>query len=317
MLTVILGLSGALVYGVADFLGGFASRRARALTVTAVAATVGLVPLVAVIPLFGAHFGSRALLWGAVAGASGSVGIILLYSALAIGPMSVLSPITSVFAALLPVAVAVIGGAHLPPLAIGAIVVAFTAIILVASVKDTSGARLTLRGLLLAAVAGCGFGGIVLAYDAAGSQGGIAPLIVARVLQAVVMWIALALLAARAARRGALDADSAATGVRGDSGLRTGAGVGARVAAEIAPLRGVALVVILCGVFDAGANAFIQAALHSGTSATTLPTVSVLNALYPIGTVVLAAIVLRERLTVVQIVGLVLAFAASVTLALT
>ncbi|MCY1694208.1 hypothetical protein OVA28_07290 [Curtobacterium sp. SL109] len=44
--------------------------------------------------------------------------------------------------------------------------------------------------------------------------------------------------------------------------------------------------------------------------------ISVLNALYPIGTVVLAGIVLRERLAVLQAVGIGLALTASVTLAL-
>lgn len=298
MLTVVLGLSAALVYGVADFLGGLGSRRARPLVVTAVAAVVGIVPLVAVIPLLGAHFTGSAIVWGLVAGVSGSVGVLLLYSALAIGPMSVLSPLTSVFSALLPVIVAVASGARLSGIAVAAIVVAFVAIVLVASVRDTSGARLTVRGLVSAMIAGCGFGGIVLAYDAAGPHDGVAPLVVARVLQAVVMGLGVVVVAARGGQDPALPAT-----------------VPGRIRADLRPLRAIALVVIVCGICDAGANALIQAALHAGSGPSTLPTVSVLNALYPIGTVVLAAVVLRERLTALQLTGLALAFAASVTLA--
>jgi uncharacterized membrane protein len=73
----------------------------------------------------------------------------------------------------------------------------------------------------------------------------------------------------------------------------------------------------ICGTLDASANVLIQAALHSGATADVLPVVSVLNALYPIGTVILAAVVLRERLTLLQIVGLALALAASAVLATT
>ncbi|MEK6312604.1 MAG: EamA family transporter, partial [Curtobacterium sp.] len=74
--------------------------------------------------------------------------------------------------------------------------------------------------------------------------------------------------------------------------------------------------VVACGVLDALANVFIQAGLHASDDPLTLPVMSVLNALYPIGTVVLAGVVLRERLTTLQLVGIVLAFTASVGLAL-
>ncbi len=80
--------------------------------------------------------------------------------------------------------------------------------------------------------------------------------------------------------------------------------------------RRTAVAVVACGLLDALANACIQAALHVGTDDATLPVVSVLNALYPVGTVVLAGVVLRERLTGVQWTGIALAFAASVGLAL-
>jgi drug/metabolite transporter (DMT)-like permease len=294
LITVILGLSAALTYGVADFLGGLASRRARPLVVTTGAAVVGIAPLLVAVPILGATFTPGALVWGAVAGCSGAVGVLLLYTALAIGPMSILSPITSVFTALLPVIVALASGTRLPVIAVVAIGAAFVAIVLVASVRDTSGARVTVRGLVSAAIAGCGFGGIVLAYQGAGAHMGTAPLIVARVVQALVMGAGLVIVGRRT----------------------SGSAWRPSLIRDLRPLRRAWIIVVVCGVFDASANVFIQLALHVDATATSLPTVSVLNALYPIGTVALAAIVLRERLTPLQVGGLVLAFVSSAVLAL-
>ncbi|MFJ3380132.1 hypothetical protein ACIPJ2_06960 [Curtobacterium sp. NPDC090217] len=329
MLTVMLGLSGALVYGFADFLGGLASRRVRPVTVAAIAAAVGIAPLLVGLVVVGARFSWQATLWGAVGGVSGGVGVLLLYAALAIGPMSVLSPLTAVFSAVVPVVVALIRGTVLSPVAIGALVVAVVAVVLVASVRDTGGARLTARGVLAAAVAGCGFGGIVLAFNETPGDSGVAPLLVARVLQALLLGAA-AVLSAGAARparpAGAARSARAARAARSARPARSGGSV---VVASSAAADGVAgstarggsvrrlaLVIVACGVFDAMANVFIQAGLHSSTDPATLPVISVLNALYPIGTVVLAGLVLRERLTVLQGLGIGLALAASVALAL-
>ncbi|WFR68202.1 hypothetical protein P9139_07900 [Curtobacterium flaccumfaciens] len=63
MLTVVLGLSGALVYGFADFLGGVASRRLRAVTVAAVAAALGIGPLLLGLVVVGGTFTGAAVLW--------------------------------------------------------------------------------------------------------------------------------------------------------------------------------------------------------------------------------------------------------------
>lgn len=306
MLTVLFGLSGAVVYGFADFLGGLASRRLRPVTVAAVAAAVGIVPLLVGLAVLGGVPSWTGTLWGAVAGVSGGIGVLLLYAALAIGPMSVLSPVTAVFAAVVPVVVALLRGTVLSPLATGALVVAVVAVVLVAVVRDASGARLTARGVAAAAVAGCGFGGIVLAYDMTPADSGIAPLVVARVLQAVLLGAAALVVVLRTG-----GPVSAPTSARPDGAAAAPAGRSGRA-------RSLQLLVTVaaCGVLDAMANVCIQAALHSGDDPATLPVVSVLNALYPIGTVVLAGIVLRERLTGQQWTGIVLAFVASVTLAL-
>jgi len=332
VITVVLGLAGALVYGFADFLGGLASRRVRPVTVAALGAAIGIVPLLVGLLVLGGAFTWTGSLWGAVAGLSGGVGVLLLYAALAIGPMSVLSPLTAVFAAVVPVLVALVRGTVLSPVAVVALVVAVVAVVLVAAVRDTSGARLTARGVVAAGVAGCGFGGIVLAYDMTPPGAGIAPLVVARVLQAVLLGAAAVVVAVRAAhvrgasvRPGSVRPGSVGPGSVGPGSVRPG-GAGDPAASAgvpgsaVPPVRWwrsrLLVVVIACGVFDALANVFIQAALHSSDDPVTLPVVSVLNALYPIGTVVLAGVVLRERLTPPQWTGIALALAASVALAL-
>jgi uncharacterized membrane protein len=296
VLTVVLGLCGAISYGFADFLGGLAARRRPAVVVAAMTASIGIVPLAIGCLVLGGSFTWPGTLWGAVAGASGAIAVLLLYQALAVGPMSVLSPVTAVFSAVLPVVVGAIRGAALSPLAIVALVVAIAAVVMVAAVRDDSGARLTARGLATAVVAGCGFGGIILAYDETTPAEGVAPLLVARVLQAVLLGTAALVAVARLRRRAPARMVERTVDRTGRSRF--------------------VWIVVACGVCDSGANVLIQAALHSSTDPATLPVVSVLNALYPIGTIVLAAIVLRERLTRLQTVGIGLAVAASVGLSL-
>ncbi|QSB24245.1 hypothetical protein [Curtobacterium sp. 24E2] len=60
MLTVLFGLTGAVVYGFADFLGGLASRRIRPVAVTAVAAAIGIVPLLVGLAVLGGRRRGRA-----------------------------------------------------------------------------------------------------------------------------------------------------------------------------------------------------------------------------------------------------------------
>jgi drug/metabolite transporter (DMT)-like permease len=303
VVTVVLGLCGAVTYGFADFLGGLASRRLRPVTVTAIAAAVGILPLLVGLLLVRSAFSPAAVTWGLLGGASGAIGVLLLYAALAVGPMSVLSPLTAVFSAIVPVAVGVFRGIPLSVVGWIAVVVAVVAVVLVAAVRDDSGARITARGIGSAVLAGSAFGGLVLAFNETPADSGVAPLLVARLLQTVLMGAA-ALVTARlvATRRSGGSADPGTSADAPES--------------AVPPLRRVGWIVLACGVCDAGANVFIQAGLHSSTDPSVLPVMSVLNALYPIGTIVLAGVVLRERLTPVQLLGIVLAFAASIGLAL-
>src|SRR5215472_14503780 len=111
-MVIMFALAAAVLYGSADFLGGAASRRSRALSVASVSVPVGaLVMLVA------------ALAAGGPAPTAG------LGWSLAAGPMSVVAPVSALVSTVLPVGVAVATGEHL-----GALVYAGAAVCLVATV---------------------------------------------------------------------------------------------------------------------------------------------------------------------------------------
>src|SRR5690606_14671345 len=121
MLTVLVGLAGALFYGAADFLGGLASRRISSVRVTAIAAVTGLVALLLALPLIGGEWSRDAVLFGALSGATGAGALVLLYACLAIGPMSILSPLTALVSAIVPMTVGLIGGERLSPVGYAAL----------------------------------------------------------------------------------------------------------------------------------------------------------------------------------------------------
>jgi drug/metabolite transporter (DMT)-like permease len=87
-------------------------------------------------------------------------------------------------------------------------------------------------------------------------------------------------------------------------GVQTAQAVGSRVRAW--------WLAVACGFVDAAANGLMLLALRIGD----LSIVSALTALYPAGTILLAAIVLRERVAAVQWMGLALALVAGGMLAL-
>ncbi|MEK7663477.1 MAG: EamA/RhaT family transporter, partial [Actinomycetota bacterium] len=103
MLTVLFGLSGALVFGSGDFLGGMASKRMGAFLATGVAGVVGLFVLFGLNLFVPGEVTPETVFWGLISGVCGSLAILLLYAALAIGPMSILSPLGALISAIFPV----------------------------------------------------------------------------------------------------------------------------------------------------------------------------------------------------------------------
>jgi drug/metabolite transporter (DMT)-like permease len=281
LIAALLGLSGAIVYGAADFFGGLSSRRLGALRAAGIAALSGLVVLLAVFPLFGGRFSPSALVFGALSGVAGAIALSLLYACLALGPMSVLSPITALVSAVVPMTWGLLLGERVGPLGSIGLVVALVAVVLVAFVPERTAVRATPRGILMAVGSGTMIGVFLVLIDATPADSGLIPLLANRAVNGALMFTAVAILALRGPRR-----------------VHDGAGRGLRLA-------------LLCGALDGTANALLLAGVRTGD----LTVVSVLVALYPAGTIVLAALVLRERISRLQGVGLVLALAAAALLA--
>lgn len=278
----LLAIGSAALYGAADFTGGLATRRAGTIPVVVLSQASGLVLLVLLLPLLPDASASRLdLLWGAVAGLTGGIGVALLYRALAVGTMAVVAPTTAVCAVAIPVVVSVLLGERPAPLALAGIVLGIASIVLV-SQQRTAQSRpawvtLSLRqlppGVGMALVSGVAIGFFFLSLAQTRSEAGMWPLLVSRSVS-VLIFGAAALVAGRSIR------------------------MPARVAA----------LTIACGFVDMLANALYLIAAREGP----LSVVVTLSSLYPASTVLLARVVLGERLNVLQISGVACALAAVV-----
>lgn len=296
MLTAVLSLTGAFVFGAADFLGGLAAKRIGAVLATAVASVAGFIGLAAATPLSGGAWTAADLWWGAAAGVAGAVAIGLLYACLAIGPMSILSPLTAVVSAIVPMLWGLATGARLGSLAPWALGLALVAVVLVGFVPERGAVRPSITGIVMGVGSGTAIGAFFILIDRTSDESGLAPLAVNSAVTAAVMFALVGGLAlrARAKRPRRPRADES-----------TDTALAARDRA-----RGIRLAAV-GGLVNAAANALILFGIRAGE----LAIAAVLGAMYPAGTILLAAIVLKERIAPVQWVGLVLALASAAMLA--
>jgi drug/metabolite transporter (DMT)-like permease len=313
MLTAVLGLLGALVYGSADFLGGLASRRISPLRVTAVSASAGLIGLLVALVFSGGRWSASAVGWGALSGVVGAIAIALLYACLAIGPMSILSPLTAVISAVVPMTWGLAGGDTFAPIGYAALGLALVAVVLVGFVPEKGAVRPRARGVLMAIGSGTMIGTFLIIIDQTPDDSGLVPLVLNRGVSATLMFATVGVVALVAKRRVPSQVGApaqvtipAATGGEAQEAERTPA------PRALGGWRPGLPLAIACGLVDAGANVLLLAGIRLGD----LSVMSVLTAMYPAGTILLAALVLRERIAPVQWVGLVLALAAAGMLAI-
>ena len=335
MLPALIALAGALVYGSADFLGGLAARSLRSIVVTALAALAGLVLLVAAYPFVGGAWLPADVGWGVLSGFMGAAAIVLLYACLAIGPMSILSPLTAVVSAIAPIVWGLlVAGETLSWVGYAGLAVALVAVVLVGFIPGARVVRPSVRGLLLAVGAGLAIGAFLIVIDQTSPESGLVPLILNRTVSSVITIAAVGVLAVVAVRSGRRAA-SVFTAAGAQLGATPTGHADLEHAAESpesspvqspapAPaqspavpvlrisLRRAVVLAAACGIVDAIANVLLLFALRNGD----LTIVSALTAMYPAGTILLAAIVLRERIAGIQWLGLALALAAGAMLAL-
>lgn len=275
-MTVLLALGGALAYGLSDFVGGTASRRTSPWSVALVGAGVGgLLVLLAALVL-GGDPRPADLAWAALGGLGNGIGTAFLYRGLGTGRMGVVGPVSAVGAAVLPVVVDVVGGQRLPALVWVGVALALPAIWLVSREPVAAGAarrpaRRAAVGLVDGVVAGAGFGTLFAALAQVPPGAGLLPVAFNQLVAAVlVVAVATTMRVAWVPRHRA-------------------AGLGA-----------------VCGVLGSGATVLFLLASQRGS----LSVAAVLTALYPAFTVLLATLVLRERVHPGQAWGLLLSGAA-------
>jgi len=276
--TVVLGLAAAIAYGLGDFVGAFASRRHSAVTVLLHSYPVGAVLMLVMLPAFPGSVDGRVIGFGIAGGVAGLVGVVIMYGLMVIAPMNVISPVTAVLAAIVPVIFGVLVGERPHLIAWAGIAIGIAAVLLVSrTTEDHPHGKIAMRVLALAFVAGLGFGFYFILLARAGNDSGLWPLVISRLASA-------ALIVPLAQRRHA-----------------------------IAAIRGRMLAItILAGACDALANMFFLLASRHGL----LSLASVLTSLYPAVTVILAVGLLHEHTSKVQRAGLGLAAASIVLITL-
>ncbi len=258
---VLFGLASAASWGAADFNGGLAVRRANPFVVVAASQGIGLGLLLVLALRGGAPVPARpSLLWGGGAGGAGGLGLAGLYRALAVGQMGVAAPVTAVLSAALPVLFAALTAGLPSALQLAGFALALLSVWLLARPAGSQGRP---QGLGLALAAGAGFGGFLILIHQAGATGVLWPLAAARVGSLALM-------------------------------LPLAGTVVQRATGETArfPWRPVAL----SGILDVGGNAFFLLAAQVGR----LDVAAVLSSLYPATTVLLAWLLLKERITRLQ-----------------
>lgn len=272
-MTALLATTAAAVFGCADFLGGVASRKASALSVSALSQMVSLLLLVPALFLFPAEsVTARDVGLGALAGLFGGLGVAALYAGLAAGRMGVVTPITAALAASIPAALDFAMGTSPSVLGVVGLVLAVIAIIVVSTSRHGD-ERTSMRALGLSVLAGTMFALFLIVISFTDPGSGLWPLLGAR-LASVPFLVVLAL-------------------VRG---------AGLTVPRDVLPAT------IGAGVLDMVANVALLAALRSGP----LAVASVLASLYPVATVLLARFVLGEHMSRIQRAGIAIAMVAVV-----
>ncbi len=263
-MAALLALAGALGWGVGDFLGGIASRRLAVLTVLVISQTAGLVGVYVWVVLGGDPFpGVAELLPAAAAGVAALAGLAALYRGFALGAMGIVAPISAA-SPIVPLSVDAAHGEVPSTAQWFGVALVLTGIVVLSWDSAEDGRTRIAAGAGLAVVAALAFGLFFVGIDAGADESAAWAVAAARTASVPVAVVAALLTA------------TALTAPR-----------------HLLPL------VVAVGVFDTGANVFVAAATTRGA----VGIVAVLSSLYPVVTVVLAWLVLGERLGMPKRVG--------------
>ncbi|MFE9580637.1 EamA family transporter [Nocardia sp. NPDC006044] len=272
-----MALIAALGYGVSDFYGGVAARKVTALRVVIYSYPFSVLLVLLLLPFVDGTPDAASIGWGLAAGVASGVAVWWFYAALASGPMAVVSPLTAVLVAGVPILVGLVIGERPGLLAFIGIAFALVAVLLVsrespdAVTEEITGGRelrFTKKVALLTVGSGLAFGFMFVFLHETAASSGLWPLLAQRSAATGVVWVTA--LSAKQFKR-----------LRGE------------------PLR----LACYIGALDVIANIALLHAFHGSL----LSLVSVIGSLYPAATVLLAMVLLGERVGRQQQVGMVLA----------
>lgn len=286
-MAILLALVTAATFGIGDFFGGLAARRATAVQVVAGSHIVGAAGVLAAALVMAERWDTGDAALGMAGAAFGMLGVLLLYRRLAAGPMSVVAPLTAVTAAVAPAVWGLADGERLGRLGWIGLAVGLVAVLLVSLGSDgptTQAAPVTARVVLESLGAGLGFGTLFIFFDATSPESAPWPVAAGRLLTSTLLIGAVVVMANRS---------------------------GERPSATLPRDRRTLGLIALAGTADTTANVTFLVATNQGR----LSVVSVLSSLYPLATVMLARVVLGERMTRPQGVGFASALVATTLLA--
>jgi drug/metabolite transporter (DMT)-like permease len=267
---LIISLASALSWGVSDFLGGLTSRRLPVLGVLAVSQPAGLVLIGILVLLFGADpISADKLVIAALAGAASLGGLWAFYAAMAMGTVSVVAPIASL-GVVVPVAVGLARGDAPATIQLLGLAPAIAGVVILSYEEHPEHAGIARRSIVLAILAGLGFGIFFTGLDLAAADRPGWSVLAVRV--GGVATVAIALFISRPRLTSVSDSIP---------------------------------VLLTIGIFDVLANALFAVASTKGV----LPVVAVGGSMYPAFTIALAHGVLGERLARIQWAGVALALA--------
>ena len=276
MTAILLSLGACLGWGIADFIGGVKSRRIKPLAVMLIANPFGILIIAVIVLVQGTPFpANNSMVWAALSGFAGVFALYLLYQALAIGPMSIVAPISGT-GVILPVLFGLLQGDTLSMLQGAGILAAVIGTIFASREKRRQGNSVpVVRGLNYALASAIGVGFYFIFMDIASDTDPYWASLVMRVSYGLLLVPILFL---------------SRTSIKG-------------VRAHILPIG-------VMGIIDAFAGFSFALASTKGM----LSVVSVISALYPGITVLLSSIFLKERLQSIQVVGVALALIGIVLL---
>lgn len=277
-MAVVLALISSLLWGTSDFFGGTASKRSPSTTVLLWSSLIAF-PVMFVIAVVSGDllFDSTVMSWGLIAGVSCSIGIVLLYAGLALGPMGVVAPIAST-SVLVPVVAGFLRGESPGLVRTAGIAVAVFGVILAGGPHVRLFRTGGHRPIFLAVGASLGIGVSLLAVANGSEQSAYSTLLVMRVVYPVLLFAVVVI--SRAPKQ---------------------------------PERSVMPMVAVAGVGDVIAVTLYGVATQSGS----LPVVAALASMFPVMTLVLARQVHHERLEREQWIGTFLALVGVVVVVTT